>query len=128
MEEPLDALDQNLGDTGGVFSTLRERTRVVVLFADLRGFTRLAERKLPYDAEKSFAPVTLLVSAPMVLAVHSSLAVNNVKELIAHAKAHPGQLSYASGGSGDPVEPSIVSRDRSAMRAGTSSGARTRNA
>ena len=56
--------------------------------------------KLPYDAEKSFAPVTLLVSAPMVLAVHSALAVNNVKELIAYAKAHPGQLSYASGGNG----------------------------
>ena len=56
--------------------------------------------KLPYDAEKSFAPVSLLVSAPMVLAVHSSLAVNNVKELIAYAKAHPGQLSYASGGNG----------------------------
>ena len=56
--------------------------------------------KLPYDAEKSFAPVTLLVAAPMVLSVHSSLAVNNVKELIAYAKAHPGQLSYASGGNG----------------------------
>ncbi len=56
--------------------------------------------KLPYDAEKSFAPVTLLVSAPMVLSVHSALAVNNVKELIAYAKAHPGQLSYASGGNG----------------------------
>jgi tripartite-type tricarboxylate transporter receptor subunit TctC len=56
--------------------------------------------KLPYDAEKSFAPVTLLVAAPMVLSVHSTLAVNNVKELIAYAKAHPGQLSYASGGNG----------------------------
>jgi tripartite-type tricarboxylate transporter receptor subunit TctC len=56
--------------------------------------------KLPYDAEKSFAPVTLLVSAPMVLSVHSSLAVSNVKELVAYAKAHPGQLSYASGGNG----------------------------
>ena len=56
--------------------------------------------KLPYDAEKSFAPVSLLVSAPMVLAVNSALAVKNVKELIAYAKAHPGQLSYASGGNG----------------------------
>jgi tripartite-type tricarboxylate transporter receptor subunit TctC len=39
--------------------------------------------KLPYDAEKSFAPVTLLVSAPMVLSVHSSLAADNVKGLVA---------------------------------------------
>ena len=52
--------------------------------------------KLPYDAEKSFAPVTLLVSAPMVLSVHSPLAVNNVKELVAYSKAHPGQLSYGA--------------------------------
>ncbi|WP_051235856.1 tripartite tricarboxylate transporter substrate binding protein [Ottowia thiooxydans] len=56
--------------------------------------------KLPYHAEKSFAPVSLLVSAPMGLSVHSSLAVNNVQELIAHAKANPGKLSYASGGNG----------------------------
>jgi tripartite-type tricarboxylate transporter receptor subunit TctC len=56
--------------------------------------------KLPYNAEKSFAPVTLLVAAPMVLAVNPSFAVKNVNELIAYAKANPGKLSYASGGNG----------------------------
>ena len=54
--------------------------------------------KLPYDAEKSFAPVTLLVSSPTVLIVHPSLPVSNLRELIAYAKSRPGQLSYASGG------------------------------
>ena len=56
--------------------------------------------RLPYDAEKSFAPVTLLVSSPTVLCVHPSLPVTNLRELIAYAKARPGQLSYASGGNG----------------------------
>lgn len=56
--------------------------------------------KLPYDAVKSFAPVTLLVSSPTVLIVHPSLPVSNLRELIAYAKSRPGQLSYASGGNG----------------------------
>ena len=56
--------------------------------------------KLPYDAEKSFAPVTLLVFSPTVLSVNPSLPVSNLRELIAHAKSRPGQLSYASGGNG----------------------------
>ncbi|TAK87716.1 MAG: tripartite tricarboxylate transporter substrate binding protein [Betaproteobacteria bacterium] len=53
---------------------------------------------LPYDAEKSFAPVARLVFSPTVLCVHPSLPVNNLRELIAHAKSRPGRLSYASGG------------------------------
>lgn len=54
----------------------------------------------PYDAEKSFAPITLLASSPTVLCVNPSLPVNSVRELIAYAKANPGKLSYASGGNG----------------------------
>ena len=53
---------------------------------------------MPYDAEKSFAPVTLLVLSPAVLVVHPSLQVNTVRELIALAKSRPGELNYASGG------------------------------
>lgn len=56
--------------------------------------------KLPYDAQKSFAPVTLLVTSPTVLIVNPSLPVGNLRELIAYAKSHPGRLSYASGGNG----------------------------
>ena len=54
--------------------------------------------KLPYDPVKDFAPVTLLVSIPNLLAVHPSLPVNSVGELIALAKAKPGVLNIASPG------------------------------
>jgi tripartite-type tricarboxylate transporter receptor subunit TctC len=57
-------------------------------------------KTMPYDTIKDFTPVTLAVSAPMLLVAHPSLGVNNVKELIAAAKAKPGAISYASGGSG----------------------------
>jgi tripartite-type tricarboxylate transporter receptor subunit TctC len=53
--------------------------------------------KLPYDPIKDFAPVTLAISQPMVLAVHPSVQANSVKDLIALAKAKAGQLAYAHG-------------------------------
>jgi tripartite-type tricarboxylate transporter receptor subunit TctC len=56
--------------------------------------------KLPYDSVKDFAPVTLLATATILLAAHPSVPAKNVKELIALAKAHPNQLSFASSGNG----------------------------
>ncbi|MCE9642299.1 MAG: tripartite tricarboxylate transporter substrate binding protein, partial [Betaproteobacteria bacterium] len=56
--------------------------------------------KLPYDALRDFVPITLAATIPVVLVVHPSLPVKSVKELIALAKARPGQLNYASGGTG----------------------------
>ena len=56
--------------------------------------------KLPYDAVKDFAPVALTVGMPYVLSVHPSLPAANLKQLIALAKARPGQLHYASAGNG----------------------------
>jgi tripartite-type tricarboxylate transporter receptor subunit TctC len=58
------------------------------------------ERRLGYDPVKDFAPVTLLVTIPYVLVAHPALPANSVKELIALARAQPGKLNYASGGSG----------------------------
>jgi tripartite-type tricarboxylate transporter receptor subunit TctC len=57
-------------------------------------------RKLPYDPIKDFEPITLLATGPYILVVHPSLPVNSVKELIALARARPGQITYASSGSG----------------------------
>jgi tripartite-type tricarboxylate transporter receptor subunit TctC len=57
-------------------------------------------RKLPYDALKDFAPVSLLAAAPFVLVVHPSVPAKTVKELIALVKASPGKLNYASAGNG----------------------------
>lgn len=56
--------------------------------------------KVPYDTLRDFAPVILMATAPNVLVVHPSLPARNVKELIALAKARPGQLNYSSGGVG----------------------------
>jgi len=53
--------------------------------------------KLPYDPVKDFAPVIRLSATPLVLAVHPSLPVTSVAELIALAKSKPGELFYASG-------------------------------
>ena len=56
--------------------------------------------RLPYDAVRDFAPITLAATIQVVLVVHPSLPVRSVKELIALAKAHPGEINYASGGTG----------------------------
>jgi tripartite-type tricarboxylate transporter receptor subunit TctC len=55
---------------------------------------------LPFDARKSFAPITVAVSVPHVLVVNPSVRANNVRELVALAKANPGKLFYGSGGNG----------------------------
>ena len=57
-------------------------------------------RKLSYDPVRDFAPITQLASAAYMLVTHPSLPVKSVKELVVLAKAKPGQLSYASAGSG----------------------------
>ena len=56
--------------------------------------------KLPYDAAKDFAPLTLAGSTPLALMVHPTLPVRDVRELLDHVKKNPGKLSYASGGNG----------------------------
>jgi tripartite-type tricarboxylate transporter receptor subunit TctC len=57
-------------------------------------------QKVPYDTLKDFMPVTLVASSTNILAVHPSLPVQSVKELITLAKSRAGQLNYGSGGSG----------------------------
>ncbi|MEP7206264.1 MAG: tripartite tricarboxylate transporter substrate binding protein [Casimicrobiaceae bacterium] len=56
--------------------------------------------KMPYDAVKDFAPITLVAVTPNVLVVNPGLPVNSVKELIAYAKANPGKLAFGSGSNG----------------------------
>ncbi len=56
--------------------------------------------KLPFDPLTDFVPVTQVNSAPLLLVVHPSLPVKSVAELVAYAKARPGQLNYGSGGIG----------------------------
>ena len=56
--------------------------------------------KLPFDVVKSFAPVTLTTTVPIVLLVNPALPIKNVKELIAYAKANPNKINFASAGNG----------------------------
>jgi tripartite-type tricarboxylate transporter receptor subunit TctC len=56
--------------------------------------------KIPYDVKKDFAYLTLVVRVPEVLAVHPSLPVNSLADLINHAKANPGKVNFGSAGSG----------------------------
>ena len=56
--------------------------------------------KLNHDVVKDFAPVSLLAAGPFVMAVHPTLPVSSVKEFIAYVRVRPGELNYASAGSG----------------------------
>ena len=56
--------------------------------------------KLPYDASRDFAPITLVSKVPSLYVVHPDLPVKNIKEFVALAKAKPGQLNYGSAGNG----------------------------
>ena len=58
--------------------------------------------KLPFDAERDFAAVSLAAMIPQIVVAHPSLPVNNVQELIAYGKANPGKLNFASVGIGSP--------------------------
>jgi tripartite-type tricarboxylate transporter receptor subunit TctC len=57
-------------------------------------------KNLPYDPDKDFAPVIFLGTTPTLLVVNPSLSAKSLQELIAHAKANPGKLSYGSQGVG----------------------------
>ena len=57
-------------------------------------------QKVPYDPVRDFAPITLALSSPNILVVHPSLPVKSVRDLIALARARPGELNYGMGSAG----------------------------
>jgi tripartite-type tricarboxylate transporter receptor subunit TctC len=63
-------------------------------------FLPLMRENVPYDVVKSFAPITLAHQSPTVLAVHPQFSAKSVPELIAVAKARPGDLNFGSAGTG----------------------------
>ncbi len=74
-------------------------TFVTVIGAHAANATLYAGR-LPYDPVKSFAPVSLVGIAPLVMTVSNTLPVKDVKELIAYSKANPGKVAFGSSGVG----------------------------
>jgi tripartite-type tricarboxylate transporter receptor subunit TctC len=57
-------------------------------------------KKLPYDANKAFVPITLVAELPLAMMVNPAVPAQTVKEFIAYAKSRPGMLSYSSSGAG----------------------------
>ncbi len=57
-------------------------------------------KNIPFNAQKDFAPVSLMAEAPLILAVHPSVPANNLAELIAYLKANPDQVFFGSSGTG----------------------------
>ncbi|MBA8902641.1 tripartite tricarboxylate transporter substrate binding protein [Phyllobacterium sp. P30BS-XVII] len=100
---------QNIGGGGGSLGAGN------VVRADPDGYTILMGtvathalnplilKSKPYDAEKDFAPISLLVIVPNVLVVNPDLPAKNVKELVDLLKANPEKYSYASSGNGTPL-------------------------
>ncbi len=62
----------------------------------------LYKAALPYNAIQDFAPISLIAKTTQVITAHPSVPARSLKELIALAKAHPGKLTYGTGGSGTP--------------------------
>jgi tripartite-type tricarboxylate transporter receptor subunit TctC len=60
-------------------------------------------RKLAWDPVKDFAPITLVASYPLLIAVHPSVPAASLSELVEYAKKNPGKLSYGSSGPGGPL-------------------------
>src|SRR5882672_4700947 len=60
----------------------------------------LVNKSVAYDAQRDFAAITLVTSAPLVVAVNPSLPVSSIRELIAEAKKAPGKLNFATSGNG----------------------------
>lgn len=57
-------------------------------------------QKLPYDADKAFAPVSLVAELPLAMMIHPAVPAASVKEFVALARTNPGKLSYSSSGAG----------------------------
>ncbi|MCX7312601.1 MAG: tripartite tricarboxylate transporter substrate binding protein [Hyphomicrobiales bacterium] len=94
----------NRGGAGGVVGSEivanAPKDGHTLLIVSLAGAVNPWLYTLPYDPVKSFAPVAMLVAAPNVVTVNPGLPVNSIKELVALAKAKPGELQYASSGVG----------------------------
>jgi len=98
----------NRGGAGGVIgSALAAKATpdgYTLLFADApHGANPALYRKLPYDTLQDFSSISLVALMPSVLIVHPLLAVNSVAELIALARAKPGQLNCGSAGVGSSI-------------------------
>jgi tripartite-type tricarboxylate transporter receptor subunit TctC len=97
---------ENRGGAGGIVGTeivaraAPDGYTLTVGSAGTHAVNQSLYRKLPYNVLRDFQPITRLSDAPSILAVHPSFPVRSVKELIGVARGRPGEVMYASAGSG----------------------------
>lgn len=97
-------IENRLGSGGAIATEYVARSPpdgyVVLLMPAADAAQPAVRRKLPYDLEHDFAPVSRIVLGPWVVVVNPSVPARSMKELFALARAHPGKLNYASSGIG----------------------------
>ena len=96
---------ENRSGGGGAIGTVEAARAApdgytLVFIADPVITLHLVVKNVQFEVQRDFAPVTQVTTQPIAVAVHSSLPVHNVKELIEYAKANPGKLSFAHSGTG----------------------------
>ncbi len=97
---------ENIGGVGGTLGVDRaakatpDGYTLVLNSSSTVAIAPYSMASMPYDVKKDLAYITTVVLVPEVLAVNPSLPVNSLKELIAHAKANPGKINFASAGGG----------------------------
>lgn len=97
---------ENIGGVGGVLGVERavksapDGYTLGFNSASTLSIAPFSFARMPYDVKKDFALVTLVVRVPEVLAVHPSLPVNSLAELIAYARKNPGKVNFGSAGGG----------------------------
>jgi len=86
------------GTIGSIAVTKAQPDGYTLLFnASTLTTTPMAMKSVPYDAVKDFAPIALVAKAPLAIALNNNVPANDVKGLIAYAKANPGKLTFAIG-------------------------------
>jgi tripartite-type tricarboxylate transporter receptor subunit TctC len=97
---------ENIGGVGGVIGLERlaksaaDGYTLALNNAGTLAIAPFSLSKIPYEVNKAFALITVVVRVPEVVAVHSSVPAANLAEFIAYARAHPGRINYGSSGSG----------------------------
>ncbi len=103
----------NRGGGGGIIGaevaakTAPDGYTLVLGYAGPFSINPALQEKLPYDAVKDFAPITMLATSQNILVVHPTFAPRSIVEFIALAKARPGAINYASGGTGQSTHLSM---------------------
>ena len=100
-------LVENIGGNGGMTGSAEALKApadgyTLILAAAPHSINPAMYKSMPYDPLKDFQAVTLMISMPNMLIINNSLPFKSVAELIAYARAHPGELKYASSGVGTP--------------------------